>query len=267
VARFGKEVIADALTLGNALCGFLAMTYVADGRFTAAALLVFLAALLDGLDGYAARRFGARPGGRFADAFADAISFCLAPALFLYALVYDPTRGSAWVDPQNAGAVVVSTLVAALGLLRLMRFAEADYATERFLGLPTPANAIFLVSLALLFGPTANGFRWNLIVEAPVVVLAGALASSLLMVSEIPYPKVSESFRLFAAVGSAITVGLVVPAVFLGGLGRECTLGLAGCPLIELPLFAAAVGIMLAYIVGGPWYVRVGSRQELVSVQ
>ena len=265
---FAKENAADALTLGNALAGFLAMTYVADHRFTAAALCVFLAVLFDGLDGYAARRFGSRgERGRIADAFADAISFCLAPALFLYALVYDPTRGSAWVDPQNAGAVVVSTLVAALGLLRLMRFAEADYATERFLGLPTPANAIFLVSLALLFGPTANGFRWNLIVEAPVVVLAGALASSLLMVSEIPYPKVSESFRLFAAVGSAITVGLVVPAVFLGGLGRECTLGLAGCPLIELPLFAAAVGIMLAYIVGGPWYVRVGSRQELVSVQ
>ena len=55
---FAKENVADALTLGNALAGFLAMTYVADGRFTAAALLIFLAALLDGLDGWAARRRG-----------------------------------------------------------------------------------------------------------------------------------------------------------------------------------------------------------------
>ncbi len=263
----GRQNAADAITLGNALCGFLAMTYVADHRFTAAALFIFLAALLDGLDGWAARRFGSHERGRFADAFADAISFCLAPALFLYALLYDPARGSAWRDLPNALAVMSSTLVAAFGLLRLMRFAEADYTAAHFRGLPTPANAIFLVSLSLLFGPTIGGVRWNLITEASGVVLGGALLSSVLMVTEIPYPKVGDGFRVFAAIGSAVTVGLVVPAVFFGGLGTQCTLGLAGCPFIELPLFAAAVGILVAYIIGGPLYVRVGSRQEVVSVQ
>lgn len=264
----GKENAADALTLGNALSGFLAMTYVADGRFTAAALFLFLAALLDGLDGFAARRLGTRHDrGRFADAFADAISFCLAPALFLYALLYDPARGSAWGDLSNALAVVSSTLVAAFGILRLMRFAEADFTATHFRGLPTPANAIFLVSLALLFGPTVGPADWNLVKEAPAVAIVGALLSSVLMVTEVPYPKVGDGFRLFAGYGSALTVSIVVPTVFLGGLGTTCTLGPAGCPLIELPLFAAAVGLMVAYIVGGPLYVRVGSRQEVVSVQ
>ncbi|HEV8594427.1 MAG TPA: CDP-alcohol phosphatidyltransferase family protein [Thermoplasmata archaeon] len=265
----GKESAADALTLGNALSGFLAMTYVADGRFTAAALFIFLAALLDGLDGWAARRFGSRHDrGRFADAFADAISFCLAPALFLYALLYDPARGSAWRDLPNALAVVSSTLVAAFGLLRLMRFAEVDFTETTFRGLPTPANAIFLVSLSLLFGPTlAGGADWNLITSIPALVIAGALLSSALMITEVPYPKIGDGFRVFAAIGSAITVGLVVPTVFFGGLGTECTMGPLGCPPIELPLFAAALGILLAYIVGGPLYVRVGSRQEVVSVQ
>lgn len=258
--------------MGNALSGFFAMTYVADGRFTAAALLVFLAVLFDALDGYAARRFGTRGDrGRFADAFADAISFSLAPALFLYALFYDPRLGSAWSNPSNAAAVIASTLVAAFGVLRLLRFAEADYARGHFLGLPTPANAIFVVSLALLFGPTvttaAGPVRWNLVVAAPAVVLVGALLSSALMVSEVPYPKVGDGIRVFAAAGAAIAAGLAIPAIFFGGLGAQCTLGLAGCPPIELPLFAAAVGILFAYIVGGPWYVRVGSRQEVVSVQ
>jgi CDP-diacylglycerol--serine O-phosphatidyltransferase len=266
VARFGKEGIADAFTLGNALCGFLAMTYVADGRFTAAALLVFLAALLDGLDGYAARRFGARPSGRFADAFADAISFCLAPALFLYALLYDPARGSAWRDLPNALAVVASTLLAALGVIRLMRFAEADYTATHFHGLPTPANAIFITSLGLLFGPTIGGVRWNLVAEAPVLILAGALLSSVLMVTDVPYPKIGDGFRVFAAIGSAVAAGLVLSTVLVRG-DATCSLGPAGCPLLELPLFAAATGIMLVFIVGGPLYVRVGSRQEVVSLQ
>jgi len=263
----GREHVADAFTMGNALAGFGAMTYVADGRFTAAALLIFLAALFDGLDGYAARRYGARPSGRFADAFADAISFCLAPALFLYALLYDPARGSAWQDLPNALAVVASTLLAALGVIRLMRFAEADYTAKTFLGLPTPANAIFLTSLALLFGPTKGGVSWHLVAEAPAVVLVGALASSALMVTDVPYPKLGDGFRVFAAIGSAIAVGLTVPVVFLGGLGTSCTFGLFGCPLVELPLFAAGTGILFAFIVGGPLYARVGSRKEVVSLQ
>lgn len=269
MAAFRRESAADAVTLGNALAGFLAMTYVADGRFTAAALLILLAVLLDGLDGFVARRFGRRDDwrGRVADAFADAISFSLAPALFLYALLYDPARGTAWSDLPNALAVVVSTLVAALGLIRLLRFAEADYAGPHFLGLPTPANAMFLVSLALLFGPTVGGVRWNLVAEAPGVVLAGALVSSALMVTEIPYPKIGEGLRVLAAAGSAIAVGVTLPTVLLGGLGAGCTLGPAGCPAIELPLFAAAFGLMVAYIVGGPRYVHVGSRQKVVSVQ
>ena len=267
MAWLAKENVADALTLGNALSGFIAMTYVADGRFTAAALFVYLAVLLDGLDGYAARRFGTRHDrGRFADAFADAISFCLAPALFLYALLYDPSRGSAWRDLPNALAVISSTLVAALGILRLMRFAEADFTATHFLGLPTPANAIFLVSLALMFGPTIDGVRWNLVAEIPWVVMIGSLLSSALMVTSIPYPKVGEGFRTFSVVGSALAVGLTIPTVVLRG-GASCSLGPQGCPAIELPLFAAAVGIMVAYIVGGPWYVQVGSRSEVVPVQ
>ena len=264
MAWFVKESAANAVSLGNALSGFIAMTYVADGRFTAAALFVYLAVLLDGLDGVVARRFGTRHalGGRLADAFADALSFCFAPALFLYALVYNPDRGSAWVDPSNALAVIASTVVAAFGVLRLFRFAEADYESPHFLGLPTPANAMFLVSLALLFGPDP----WDLVAGAPGVVLLAALLSSALMVTEIPYPKVGDGFRTFAAVGSALAVALVLPTVFFRG-GPGCTFGSAGCPLIELPLFAAAVGIMIAYIVGGPAYAKVGSRQEVVSVQ
>ena len=263
-----KENAADAFTLGNALSGFLAMTYVADGRFTAAALLVFLAVIFDGLDGYAARRFGTRGDrGRFADAFADAISFSLAPALFLYALLYDPLRGSAWRDLPNALAVVSSTLVAAFGLLRLFRFAEADFAAREFLGLPTPANAMFVASLGLLFGPTKDGFSWHLVADLPWVVMIGALLSSLLMVTEVRYPKMGDGFRLFAAIGSAITLAILLPTVFVGGIGTDCTFGREGCPVLELPLFAAGVGLMLAYIVGGPLYVRTGSGSKVVSVQ
>lgn len=261
--RLTRKSAADGLTLGNGLAGFLAMTYVADGRFTAAALFIFLAALFDGLDGLAARRWGTpHDRGRFADVFGDAISFALAPALFLYALMYDPTRGSAWQDLPNALAVVASTLVAAFGILRLLRFAEADYAAPHFRGLPTPGNAILLVSVALLFGPTP----WNLVAEAPGVVLVVALLSSVLMVTDLPYPKVGDGVRVFAAVGSVVAAAIVLPTVALGG-GAACSLGPQGCPFLELPLFAGALGLMVSFVIGGPWYVQAGSRREVVSVQ
>jgi CDP-diacylglycerol--serine O-phosphatidyltransferase len=267
MALVRKESLADLVTLGNALCGFLAMTYIADGRFTAAALLVFLAVLLDGLDGVVARRFGSTPHGRYVDAFGDAISFCLAPALFLYALTYDPGRGTAWTDLPNALAVVTSTLVAAFGMLRLFRFAEVDFTAKEFLGLPTPANAMFVVSVGLLFGPTKDGFSWHLVADLPWIAMMGALLSSLLMVTEVRYPKMGDGFRIFAAIGSAITIAIVLPTVFLGGVGTECTFGRAGCAALELPLFAAGFGIMLAYIVGGPLYVWARSRSQVVPLQ
>ena len=102
--------------------------------------------------------------------------------------------------------------------------------------------------------------------DAPPVVLLGALASSALMVTEIPYPKIGDGFRVFASAGAVLAAAITLPTVYFGG-GASCSLGLAGCPALELPLFAAATGIMVAYIVGGPLYVRVGSRQEMVSVQ
>src|SRR5947209_20422736 len=99
--------IADVITLANAMVGFVAITYVIDRRWVEASALIIAGVVLDGLDGLAARRWGSKHDrGRYLDSFGHTIRFCIPPALLVYGLFYDRTRGSARTDPINALAVV-----------------------------------------------------------------------------------------------------------------------------------------------------------------
>ena len=243
--------VADYLTLGNAVLGFLAITYVIDKRLTEASILILVAILVDGLDGWAARRFGTtHHRGAILDSVADAISFCLAPALLLYTVFYDPARGPAWGDLPNALAVIAATLVAIFGIARLARFVTGDSQERNFVGFPTPANALLLVSLVQLFGPDA------LLARADGLVLGVSLLASFLMVSEVPYPKVGDASRILLIVAGGIVGVLFAATVALGV--RE---GLA-----SLVLFILTLAIGVAYLAGGPFFARVRPGEEVVPV-
>src|SRR3989475_3284739 len=171
--------IADVITLANAMVGFVAITCVMDRGWGEGPALLFAGVVLDGLDGLAARRWGSKHDrGRYLDSFSDTISFCIAPALLVYGLFYDRTRGSAWTDPMNALAVVASTWLATFGILRLARFVQMDHAKESFLGFPTPANALLVISLVILFG----GARLHL----PPAVRAAAAVPALPVPAPLP---------------------------------------------------------------------------------
>lgn len=240
-----KVSAADLATTANAVLGFVAITYVIDRRFYEAAALVVASVVVDGLDGLLARRWGSKHGGgHVLDSFADVICFCIVPALMVYTAFYDPAKGSAWSDLDNALAVAASTLVAAFGILRLVRFVQLDYTHEAFLGFPTPANALFLVPLVLLFGDAP--FKPAMLVPANPVVLGLAILSSFLMVSNVPYPKVSDALRLPTTAGLAVVAALVLAfAVLVRDVGSFVRL------FLILLLLA-----MVAYTLGGPIYVR-----------
>jgi len=245
---------ADYLTLANGVLGFLAITYVIDKKLLVASVLILVAAVVDGLDGWAARRWGTTHSrGAALDSVADAISFCLAPALLLYTEFYDPVRGTAWTDLPNALAVAAATLVAIFGLFRLARFVEADHRRGEFVGFPTPANALFLVSLVHLFG---DGPVRGLLFSAPPLVLGASLLTSFLMVSEIPYPKVGDAARVWVFVGAAVFGGLLLLAAVLQ----------PGADLPPLILFTFTLALSVAYLAGGPLYARARPREEVVPV-
>ncbi len=252
-----KVSIADVITIVNAMVGFVAITYVIDRKWLEASSLIIAGVVLDGLDGFAARRWGSKHDrGRYLDSFSDTISFCIAPALLVYGLFYDGTRGSAWNDPMNALAVVASTWLATFGILRLARFVQMDHAKESFLGFPTPANALFVIALVALFGASRD--KVPAVFEANVLVLVVAIAASVLMISDVPYPKVSDALR----------VPVTLAAAGFGALAFLAYLFLASRATVEAIVFALLFLGIVAYIVGGPLYVRrARSAGEVLPVQ
>ncbi len=242
-----KVSIADYFTLANGLLGFLAITYIVDGRFAVAYLLLFVAVLVDGIDGRLARFLESKHGlGRYIDSFSDTISFCFAPAILLYSTFYDASRGSAFTSFPNALSVVVPTIFLSFGIMRLARFAAGDYKEKSFLGLPTPAAAFLVINLCILFGKDA------LIVGNEYLVLAAAFGTSLLMISDLPYPKINSSLFL----PSAVAVGIVLTSSTLRVLDA--------LPSITLILTILALLLILVYAIGGPWYVKT-SESEYVN--
>ncbi len=251
-----KISVADVVTLGNALVGFLAITYVIDGAWLVASMLVLLGVALDGLDGLAARRFGSKHNrGQYLDSFSDTISFCIAPALLVYGVFYDTGRGSAWTDSMNALAVVTSTLIASFGILRLARFVQMDYTKESFLGFPTPANALLVVALVDLFG--AGNQKVPAVLDASVAVLVVLVAAAVLMISNVPYPKI----------GDALRVPLTLGALAFAAVATIAYLVVQSKATVEAVVFTLLLLSVVAYILGGPLYVRrARSADEVLPV-
>ena len=193
--------------------------------------MLLLAIFADGLDGAVARRFGTKHHyGIYLDSIADTVSFCLAPAALIYMLFYDPSRGSAfdllndelaW-DPQfdlhNAMAIIAALLVGVMGMLRLARFSlKKEDVSPHFSGLPTPAMTLLVMPLALLWSPSAHleatvvpgQLEFDVGATSLLVCLILAFCA-LLMVTEIPYPKLSGRFALVALIVLALAASGVV---------------------------------------------------------
>ncbi|HID74354.1 MAG TPA: hypothetical protein EYP43_04810, partial [Thermoplasmata archaeon] len=129
------------LSATNGVCGILAIMYAIDGAFEFASALILAAMVFDGLDGAVARALGIKsPIGRDIDSIADMVSFCIAPAVLIYAWHYDPSAGTSLKILQGyteGRAVNLLTVVASgggmlLGMYRLMRFRTTDYGLDHF---------------------------------------------------------------------------------------------------------------------------------------
>jgi len=144
----GIYLLPNLLTTGAMFCGFYAIVAGMNAKFELAAIAVFIAMILDGLDGRVARmthtqtEFGAEY-----DSLSDLISFGLAPALVMYqwALVDMQSMGTAW---GKAGWLAAFIYVACAAL-RLARFNTQIGKVDKryFIGLPSPAAAAIMVGM------------------------------------------------------------------------------------------------------------------------
>lgn len=241
----GRISAADLLTATNGFLGVLAITYILDGKHVIATVLIFLAVLVDGMDGMAARRFGSpHEFGRFLDSISDTVSFCLAPALIIYSNFYDKTLGSAWTSLPNAVAVIACLIYATFGIFRLARFAGKDYRKKHFVGLPTPAAAVVLITVCMLWGKAElNPFIFE---EWAMLAIVFTVVLSVLMISDVPYPNIRRGLIPLA---SAVIALAIVPLLWFLYL----------TDFIDIPgqemLFLALV-FMILYLITGPLIVR-----------
>lgn len=179
--RRGIPLLPTLFTTGNVLLGFYAVITGLNGDFQRAALLVFIAGVLDGLDGRIARMTGTETDfGKEFDSLADVITFGFAPALLTYLWGVKDLARDAWLVPLFYVVCVA---------LRLARFnVQVKPLDSRFfVGLPAPAGAGAICSL-LFFAPDPSWREWM-----AALMAASLLLVSVLMISTFRY----RSFKKF----------------------------------------------------------------------
>ena len=174
--RRGIYVLPNLLTTAALFAGFYATVQAMNGRFEHSAVAIFIAMMLDGLDGRVARMTNTQSAfGAEYDSLSDMVSFGVAPALIVYEWALKGMGKLGWI------AAFVYCVGAAL---RLARFNANVGVTDKryFQGLPSPAAAALiavLVWVLLDLGVSGEDARW---VASLLTVFAG-----LTMVSNIPY--------------------------------------------------------------------------------
>ena len=132
-----KKSLADIATMGNGVCGLIAIFFIMGGRHMQASLLIFFAYGLDGLDGALARRFGSSHRfGRHLDSFADSISFCIAPVMLFYANFHQNASRTDQSSFLNFLIVGSLFMFGVSGLSRLVRFVRKHHTLDCFRGFP-----------------------------------------------------------------------------------------------------------------------------------
>ena len=171
----GIFLLPSLLTTGNLFCGFFALILTVSGRYAEASLAIFVAMVMDMLDGRVARLMKATSqfGVEF-DSLADVVSFGVAPAFLLYSFALSSLGRPAWF---------AAFLFVICGALRLARFNVYTGSVDRhfFVGLPIPAAAGVAASAVILLNREELS-RWILI-----AIAVGTYLVALLMVSTFRY--------------------------------------------------------------------------------
>jgi CDP-diacylglycerol--serine O-phosphatidyltransferase len=175
--RRGKGIylLPSLLTTGNLFCGFFALLLTMQARHTEAAMAIFVAMIMDMLDGRVARLMKATSQfGVEYDSLADVVSFGVAPAFLLYGFALSELGRPAWF---------AAFLFVICGALRLARFNVYTGSTDKrfFVGLPIPAAAAVLCA-AVIFLHDEELTRWMRVGAAVMTYLV-----ALLMVSTFRY--------------------------------------------------------------------------------
>lgn len=177
-----KKHIPNFITSMNLFSGCIAIVMAFEGAFIWVVFWVIAAAIFDFFDGMSARLLNAYSKiGKELDSLADVVSFGVAPAVAVFIML---RSYSVYVEPLSSIQYYIPYLafiIPVFSALRLAKFNIDERQSNTFMGLPTPANALFWVSY--VYG-VYNISATNSLLSYVTIILIITL--SLLMVSEIP---------------------------------------------------------------------------------
>ena len=182
--RRNVNVLPHLLTLGNLVCGLLAIVRMLDGQYTAAAWFIVLGGLFDISDGRVARlTHNVSDFGKELDSLSDLVTFGCAPALLVYSRFSFIAPG---LDDRTLHRLALAgmLLFPCAAAIRLARYNLSSEEGRVFSGLPSPAAAGILASLTIMVKEHAE-----LEAVVPMLALPLTVLLSWLMVSNVRYPK------------------------------------------------------------------------------
>ena len=213
--------IPNAITCCNLLSGCISIVLMCNGYAVAAGAMIFLAAIFDFFDGFAARLLKAySPLGAQLDSLSDVVSFGVAPSFIMYHYLSQVVETSLLWRLEIADFTILPFLaffLAVFAELRLAKFNIDDRQTTSFIGLPTPAMGLFVASLPFTLQNENLAFMANNM-SNPYFLIAIVVIFSYLMVSEIPFfslkiknLKFKENIHIYI-----LAVFAIAAVIFLG---------------------------------------------------
>ena len=206
------QLIPNLVTLLGLCAGLTSMRYAMAEAYTTAAVLIVLAALVDGMDGLLARKLNASSHfGAELDSLSDFVCFGVAPGVFVYSFTLSQWPGIGWP------LVLVYTLCACLRLARfnVNRNAPPPPGRAHFVGVPAPAGAMLcLLPIYLTLAGWIDMRDWPGVSGVYVAIVG------LLMISRLPTPspkawRVPRNRAVFVMVAVAIYAGALATRPFV----------------------------------------------------
>ena len=178
-----KKHIPNTITCLNLISGCIATYWAFQGDYQIALLFIVIGAVFDFFDGMTARLLHvSSPIGKELDSLADDITFGFAPSAIIFSFLQSTTAAAnSTLYTLHSTLPYLAFIMAAFSALRLAKFNLDERQALGFIGLPTPANALFWGALIVGLGDKIATLPY-----APWIVLATMLVSSWLLVSEIP---------------------------------------------------------------------------------
>jgi CDP-diacylglycerol--serine O-phosphatidyltransferase len=226
--------IPNLITSLNLASGFAAVIFASSGDPVTASWLIVAAMIFDFFDGFSARMLRAYSSfGKELDSLADVVSFGVAPGIIIYNLLSDSFTAGAHSGmntdyPNTILIIAVSAVMPVCAALRLAIFNIDETQATSFRGLPTPANALAVISVVI----AAHYSESPLIIAfsgSAVLLIIFTFILSVLMVSRLPLLSLKMSdLKLKGNEGRYIMLGLVAVAFIAAGI--------AAAPLI-IPIY------------------------------